>query len=141
MDTKASRLFLRSMSVYWLGFGLITTLAPQLMDLFQTAAGVAAKTRFSDHVWFHGGLDIVAFCVVLFGLSRESVSPALLRSVAVAAVMPAFAIFYSNATTPYWSPLFLAPGLGCLAFAAWGVVLAEKIERARKSPRRKADSE
>ena len=32
------------MAAYWLVFGLITTFYPALMDLFQTAEGVAAKS-------------------------------------------------------------------------------------------------
>ena len=83
------------MGMYWLGFGLITTFYPPLMDLFQTETGIAAKSDFSNHVWMHGGLDIIAFCVLLFGLSRSAVSASLIKAVAVAALMPTIAIFYS----------------------------------------------
>ena len=72
MNPKHSRLYLRLMAVYWLVFGLITILYPKLMDLFQTDAGINAKTPFSNHVWFHGGWDILALVVLLLALARES---------------------------------------------------------------------
>ena len=118
-------------AVYWLGFGLITTFYPRLMDLFQTAEGVQANTAFSDHVWFHGGLDIISFSIILMFMSRENVSAAMLRGTGLAALMPVIAIGYSYVATPYWSPLFLVAGAGCLAFAIWGFVLSGKMDRER----------
>ena len=129
MNAKNSRVYLISMAVYWFVFGLITTFYPKLMDLFQTAAGVNAKTPFSDHVWSHDGFDIIALVVVLFALSREAViSSRMLKAAAVAALLPTLAIGFSFFTTPYWSPLFLVPWFGCLAFAVWGFVLAGKAK-------------
>ena len=127
MNVKNSRAYLISMAAYWFVFGLITTFYPKLMDLFQTEAGVSAKTPFSDHVWSHDGFDIIALVVVLFALSREAViSSRMLRASAVAALLPTVAIGYSFFATPYWSPLFLVPWFGCLAFAVWGFVLARR---------------
>lgn len=124
MDTNRHQLYLTLMAAYWLVFGLITTFYPALMDLFQTDVGVGAKTAFSDHVWFHGGLDIIALVIVLFALSREAgISPRVLRAVAVAALMPTLAIAWSLLATPYWNPLFTGAGLGTLAFAVWGFML------------------
>jgi hypothetical protein len=114
------------MTLFWLVFGLITTFAPSMMDMFQTPEGVAAKTPFSNHVWTHDGLDIIAFCIILFALSRENVSRNVLRAVALAALMPTIGIFYSLATTSYWSPLFIASGVGCLVFVIWGFTLSGK---------------
>ena len=114
---------------YWLAFGLITTFYPRLMDLFQTAEGVGAKTPFSDHVWFHGGLDIISFSILLLFLSRESVTTRMLRGTSLATLMPVVAIGYSYLATPFWSPLFLVAGGGCLAFALWGFALAGKLDR------------
>lgn len=127
MEAKATRVYFTSMALYWLVFGLITTFYPALMDLFQTEVGVSAKTTFSNHVWMHGGLDIIAFCILLFALSRRPVGPTLLRASGAAALMPTLAIAYSFVATPFWSPLFLVAGAGCLAFAVWGFVLAEKV--------------
>ena len=123
---KATRLYLTCMTLYWLVFGLITTFYPQLMDLFQTKEGVQAKTSFSNHVWFHGGLDIIALCIVLFALSKQTISRSIIRAAALAALMPTLAIGYSLIATPYWNPLFIGAGLGCLAFVIWGFVLAGK---------------
>lgn len=124
MNPRRAQLYLRLMASYWLVFGLITAFYPRLMDLFQTAEGVGAKTAFSNHVWFHGGFDILAFCILLFALSRESPSPRMIRAVATAALLPTAAIGYSFFATSYWSPLFLVAFAGCLAFAGWGAALA-----------------
>lgn len=124
MDTRRAQLYLRLMASYWMVFGLITAFYPRLMGLFQTADGVSAGTEFSDHVWFHGGLDILAFCIILFALAREAPSPKVVGAVGVAALMPTLAIGYSIAATPYWSPLFIVAGVGCLAFAVWGLKLS-----------------
>jgi hypothetical protein len=128
--SQASRLYFRCMAAYWLVFGLITTFYPALMDLFQTAEGVNAKTPFSNHVWFHGGLDIIALCIVLFALSREPVSRNVIRAVALAALMPTIAIGYSLVGTSYWNALFSVAGVGCLAFVIWGFMLTSKEETA-----------
>lgn len=87
-----------------------------------------AKTDFSNHVWFHGGLDIIAFCVLLFALSATTPNKRMIQAVAVAALCPTIAIVYSLVATPYWNPLFIAAGIGCLAFAIWGFVLAGKMQ-------------
>jgi len=118
------RTYFRAMAAYWLGFGLVTTFAPGLMDLFQTPAGIAAKTEFSNHVWFHGGLDILSVSVLLVALSQLPRNRAMLWAAAVVALCPTIAIFWSLLTTPYWSLLFAGSGLGCAAFAVWGAVLA-----------------
>jgi hypothetical protein len=118
------RIYLMVMAAYWFVFGLITTFYPKLMDLFQTTAGIDAKSGFSNHVWAHDGLDILSFCILLFALSREPVSSGMLRAVAFAGLLPTLGIFYSFFTTPYWAPFFLVPGFGCLAFSVWGFVLA-----------------
>ena len=124
MNPRRAQLYLRLMALYWMVFGLITAFYPRLMDLFQSAEGVGAKTPFSNHVWFHGGLDILAFCILLFALAREAPSSRVVGAVGVAALMPTLAIGYSFLATPYWSPLFLIAGAGCLAFAVWGLALA-----------------
>jgi hypothetical protein len=130
MNPRRAQLYLRLMASYWMVFGLITAFFPNLMDLFQTSAGVGAKTPFSDHVWFHGGLDILAFCVLLFALARETPSAKLVGAVGVAALMPTLAIGYSLFATPYWNPLFAVAGAGCLAFAVWGLVLSASRDTA-----------
>ena len=118
--------YLVGMVLFWGVFGLITTFMPSLMDLFQTPEGIAAKTAFSDHVWRHDGLDILALCIVLFALSGTAVNARVLRAVALAALLPTIGIFHSLATTVWWNPLFIGAGLGCFAFVVWGFVLARK---------------
>jgi Flp pilus assembly protein protease CpaA len=129
MQSKASQTYLTLMGFYWLVFGLITTFYPRLMDLFQSSEGVATQSAFSDHVWFHGGLDILALCVLLFTLARMPANRTILRAAAVAALMPTIAIAYSLLATPYWNPLFIVAGLGCFAFVVWGFLLAERFGR------------
>ncbi len=123
---QRTRIYFLAMGSYWLAFGLITILYPNLMDLFQTSSGVEAKSAFSNHVWLHGGFDIVALCVLLFALSREPVSRNLLRATAIAALMPTLAISFSLIATPYWNPLFIGAGAGCFAFSVWGFILASR---------------
>ncbi|HZY40331.1 MAG TPA: hypothetical protein VFE53_26945 [Mucilaginibacter sp.] len=127
--TTTTRMYYLAMGAFWLVFGLITVFKPGLMDLFQTANGVQAKTAFSNHVWMHDGLDILAFCLLLFALSRETVSRNVLRVTALAALMPTIGITYSLLTTNYWSPLFIVAGLGCFAFVVWGFLLSARIKR------------
>jgi hypothetical protein len=125
-NVNTTRPYFIAMGVYWLVFGLITIFAPQIMGLFQTDSGVSASTAFSDHVWMHGGLDILALCILVFALSGIKVSGHILRATALAALMPAIAITYSLIATNYWNPLFIGAGLGCFAFVVWGFVLAAK---------------
>jgi hypothetical protein len=124
VDGKKVSRFLVAMGAYWMVFGLITICAPALMDLFQTPEGVAAKTTFSNHVWMHGGFDIVSFSILLFALSRTSASRGMLRAVGLAGLMPTTAITISLVATPYWSPLFVVAGLGCLGFSVGAFLLA-----------------
>jgi hypothetical protein len=126
--TSKTRTFFVIMAAYWLVFGLITTFYPRLMDLFQTELGRNAKTAFSNHIWLHDGLDIMAISVLLFALSRESMSRNILRAAAVVAALVTFAIAYSLLSTPYWSVLFVVPAIGCFFFAIWGLVLASKMK-------------
>lgn len=118
------------MAAYWLVFGLITTFDPALMDLFQTPEGVAAKTAFSNHVWMHGGLDIISVCVLVVAISRMPLTASSLRAVGLAALMPALAIAWSLVATPYWNPLFIVAGAGCAAFSAGAFVIARRLPAA-----------
>ena len=127
MTAIKARQLLVGMSAYWLVFGLITTFYPALMDLFQTAEGVGAKTAFSDHVWMHGGLDILSVSVLTFGISRLPLTSAILRVVALAALLPVLAIGWSLVATPYWNPLFIVAGAGCLAFSVGAFVFAGRL--------------
>ena len=129
---NATRLYLTCMSLYWLVFGLITTFYPKLMDMFQLQEGINAKTEYSNHVWSHDGLDIIALSILLFVLSRERVSRNVLIAVALGALLPTMGIFNGIISTPYWSNLFIVPGLGCLAFVIWGFLLAGRSESTEK---------
>src|SRR5918995_2791091 len=122
--TSAHRTYLISMVLFWLAFGLGTTFFPRMMQLFMTPEGVAASTPFSDHVWLHDGLDIISVCLLLFALSRLPVTPTTLRLAAIVGLLPALGIANGVVMTPYWQPLFIVPGLGCLTFAIWGFVLS-----------------
>ncbi len=94
--------------------------------MFQTETGISAVTIYSNHIWRHDGFDIIAISVLLFALSRETVSRNILRATAVVALLVTIAIISSILTTPYWNMLFLVPGVSCFAFAVWGFMLAAK---------------
>src|SRR5436190_9237705 len=126
MTAVNARKFLLGMVAYWLVFGLICTFEPGLMDMFQTPAGIAAKTDFSTHVWTHDGLDILAICALVFAISRTPLTPATMRAVGLAAMLPTIGIFYSLAATPYWNPMFIGAGVGCLAFALGALYFAKQ---------------
>ena len=134
MENKkpTTKIYFLAMAAFWLIFGLITAFYPALMNLFQTDAGIAAVTTYSDHVWQHDGFDILAISVLLFALSRETASRNMLRAAAVVALLVTIAIASSLLTTPYWNMLFLVPGLSCLAFAVWGFSLAAKTRDVRR---------
>jgi hypothetical protein len=123
---NTTKFYFLAMTTYWAVFGLITIFYPSIMDLFQTSTGVNSKTDFSNHVWLHGGFDIIALCILLFALSREKVSRNVLLATAFAALMPTTAITYSLVGTDFWNPLFIGAGLGCFAFAVWGFNLSRK---------------
>ena len=124
------RRFFTAMAIFWLGFGLGTTFYPRMMQLFMTPAGIAASTAFSDQVWLHGGLDILSVCLLLVALSTVSATKTTLRLVAAVGLLPTAAIVYTLVATPFWTPLFLVPALGCFGFAAYGFWLAHRVPAA-----------
>ena len=132
MRNRMVKTYLLAMAAFWFVFGLITIFFPPLMDLFASPQGVAAGTGFSDHVWMHGGLDIVSFCIVLVGaaLFLPGLTPNMLRAVGLAGFMPVIAIIHSATASPYWTPFFLIPGAGCAFFAIMGFVLARRADPA-----------
>src|SRR5678816_3010527 len=121
-----TKVYFIAMAAFWLVFGLITTFYPSLMNMFQTETGINAVTPYSDHIWRHDGFDIIAISVLLFALSRETVSRNILRATTIVALLVTIAIISSILTTPYWNMLFLVPGLSCIGFAVWGFMLAAK---------------
>jgi hypothetical protein len=98
------------------------------MNMFQTETGISAVTTYSDHIWRHDGFDIIAISVLLFALSRETVSRNILIAAASVALLVTIAIISSILSTPYWNMLFLVPGVSCFAFVVWGFILAAKIK-------------
>ena len=123
---NTTKVYFIAMAAFWFIFGMITTFYPALMNMFQTEDGISAVTTYSDHIWRHDGLDIIAISVLLFALSRETASRNMLRAAAVVALLVTIAVISSLLTTPYWNMLFLVPGLSCFAFAVWGFMLASK---------------
>ena len=123
-----TKVYFIAMSSFWFVFGLITTFCPALMNMFQTEAGINAVTTYSNHIWRHDGFDIIAISVLLFALSRETVSRNILRAASLVALLVTIAIMSSILTTPYWNLLFLVPGLSCFGFAIWGFMLAAKAK-------------
>ena len=122
------KVYFIAMAAFWLVFGLITTFYPALMNMFQTETGISAVTTYSDHIWRHDGFDIIAISVLLFALSRETVSRNLLIAAASVALLATIAIISSILSTPYWNMLFLVPGISCFAFVVWGFMLAAKTK-------------
>jgi hypothetical protein len=45
--------------------------------------------------------------------------------------MPTIAIAWSIVATPFWSPLFIVAGAGCLAFAVGSFVIATRLAGAK----------
>jgi len=123
-----TKIYFISMATFWLVFGLITTFYPVLMNMFQTETGISAVTTYSDHIWRHDGFDIIAISVLLFALSRETVSRNMLIAAASVALLATLVIISSLFTTPYWNMLFLVPGVGCFAFVVWGYMLVAKTK-------------
>ena len=127
MDTKKSnwaKVYLVAMSIFYLGFGMITLFYPKMMQMFQSPEGIAAGSSFANNIWMHEGLDILSVALILFVLSRNAVTPAILRTAAIVALMPFIAIVYSYFATPFWTALFFGPAVFCLIFSGWGFVLA-----------------
>ena len=121
-----TKIYFIAMAAFWLVFGLITTFYPALMNMFQTETGISAVTTYSDHIWRHDGFDIIAISVLLFALSRETVSRNIIIAAASVALLVTIAIISSILSTPYWNMLFLVPGISCFAFVVWGFMLAAK---------------
>ena len=123
-----TKIYFIAMAAFWLVFGLITTFYPALMNMFQTETGISAVTTYSDHIWRHDGFDIIAISVLLFALSRETVSRNIIIAAASVALLVTIAIISSIFSTPYWNMLFLVPGISCFAFVVWGFMLATKTK-------------
>ena len=123
-----TKIYFIAMAAFWLVFGLITTFYPAFMNPFETETGISAITTYSDHIWRHDGFDIIAISVLLFALSRETVSRNILIAAASVALLVTIAIISSLLTTPYWNMLFLVPGVSCFAFVVWGFMLAAKAK-------------
>jgi len=123
-----TKIYFIAMAAFWLVFGLITTFYPALMNMFQTETGISAVTTYSDHIWRHDGFDIIAISVLLFALSRETVSRNILIAAASVALLVTIAIISSILSTPYWNMLFLVPGVSCFAFVVWGYMLVAKTK-------------
>ena len=70
MDERdgTAQTYLRLLAAFWATFGSITTFVPQVMELFMTDEGKDAGTAFSDNVWLHDGLDILAVALLLWVL-------------------------------------------------------------------------
>ena len=132
---RSYRRFFIVMALFWLVFGLITTFFPRIMQLFMTPAGISASTAFSDQVWLHGGMDILSVCLLLVALGTVPVTRTTLRLAATVGVLPTAAIVYTLLATPYWTPLFLVPAAGCFAFAAYGFMLARKLQASTMAER------
>ena len=126
--SNPTKVYFIAMAAFWLVFGIITTFYPALMNMFQTETGISAVTPYSNHIWRHDGFDIIAISVLLFALSRETVSRNILRAAAAVALLATIVIISSIPSTPYWNMLFLVPGLGCFAFVIWGFMLAAKTK-------------
>lgn len=122
-----TRQYFRALAVFYLGFGLITTFYPRLMQLFMTDQGVNASTEFSDQVWLHGGLDILAICVLLFVLATLPPTRRTVQAGGIVALFPVVAIVYTFLATPFWNPFFLLPAAISLTFAVYGFVLSRRI--------------
>jgi len=120
------RKFFISMAVFWMFFGLGTSFYPRMMQWFMTPEGVAASTPFSDQVWLHDGFDILSVSLLLFALSMLPVTKTSLRLAGVVALFPGAGIISSLVATPYWTPLFIVPALGCFAFAVIAFALAQR---------------
>jgi hypothetical protein len=123
-----TKIYFIAMAAFWLIFGLITAFYPALMNMFQTETGISAVTTYSDHIWRHDGFDIIGISVLLFALSRETVSRNILIAAASVALLVTIAIISSILSTPYWNMLFLVPGISCFAFVVWGFMLAAKTK-------------
>ncbi len=123
------RTYFRVLALFYLVFGLIATFAPRLMQLFMTPQGISSVTPFSDQVWLHDGLDILSVALLLAVFSLLPPVKTTLRAASIVALFPVVAIVYSLATSPYWSPLFIAPAVAALALAGWGFALAGSAPR------------
>jgi hypothetical protein len=129
MKRDSAKLYYIALGIFYLGFGLVTIFYPKLVQVFQTAEGIAASTPFSDNIWRHQGLDLLSVATIVFALSSQQVSAAMLRTTAVITIMPAIAVINSCLATPYWNGLFFVPCIFCLGFTVWGFSLAAKVNK------------
>jgi hypothetical protein len=66
-----TKVYLRVMGIYWLGFGLITSFYPALMDLFQTDFGIESKTSFWTMLFVRSGVGCLPYSIWGFSLARK----------------------------------------------------------------------
>jgi hypothetical protein len=122
----SEKIYFTAMAFFWFIFGAAATFYPAVFNIFLSEQGMNSVTAYSNHIWLHDGLDILSVSVLLFVLSREATSRNILKAAAIVALLVAVAMIYSLLTTSFWNILFLIPGLGCVAFSIWGLVLATK---------------
>lgn len=121
------KIYLRVLALFWATFGLITIFYPRFMELFMTDEGEDATTGFTDNLWMHDGLDILAVTTLLLVLSTLTINRTTLIAAGVVSLKPAVAIMYSVFATPYWSALFLLPASAAVALGIWGFILAVRF--------------
>ena len=119
----------------WLIFGLITTFYVPLMDLFQTRRGSPPKTPFSSHVWFHGGLDILALCVLPLRAVHPAAPPhppAGVRAGRARADARDYVVLSGHPVVGL--PLLCSGRAAALqGFAVWGFLLARRTGESQPS--------
>jgi len=126
---RSSKIYLRTMAVFWMMVGLSGILNPASMDSFHSEIGLEESSSFSDHVWFHGGLDILSWAIILFAISFEKISRRMTYIIAISALGPTFASVYSVLFTPFWTNMFFISGLMAFLFFVWGIVIANSMKR------------
>lgn len=130
MAERKGQIYLGAMAALWLVFGVITIFYPPLMELFMTERGREADTAFSRQLWIHEGFDILAVALLLFILSRMTITAMTLRAAAAVVLFPTAAILYTIITTPFWSVAFLILAVVMVGLALYGFALARSASDA-----------
>ena len=128
MNMQNPKIYLRAMGLFWALIGVMNIANPGSMDSFLSETGLQVSNEFSDHAFFHGGMDIVAWAIILFALSFETLSKRMILIVGCSALAPTAAIVYSVVFTPYWTAMFLVTGSMAFGFFLWGLFVHSRIQ-------------
>ena len=127
---SVARRFFIAMAAFWFVLRSRHDVLPAHdADVHDACGHRGVDAIFRSSLVAHGGLDILSVCLLLVALSTVPATKTTLRLAATVGLLPVAAMVYTLVATPFWSPLFLVPAVGCFGFAIYGFLLAGRVDQ------------